>query len=482
MADAERDVLKIYDDLMVKFTGADQAKAPEGFVVSLLPQALPVNPADFRNPFHPADAGPASTGTPEGDAAALEKINQGKKSLYNLCQFLDRKLMVDGSGRVYPSSTLISQTWQAIVTGANARPLPPIDDPHLAKQIDDATKLIFKADPEDPEGLIETGTYQRYKSCRKKYHAAVTNYATAFLASQLSPAAANAFTITGKAVLSEVESARDDWISLGKKDKVEEALAILSSQGTDAATALISAAKKQFEDHQLTLSMTPTKSQYVQVLPSNWCDPKAEYDGWTQYGYKRADTSSSTSTRSKSWSVAGGVSKGFWSAKGSAGQTSEHTHTEATYDGLEIQLRIAAVDILRPGLSTALMNLGNWFLVGQKKLCISDGSNTQQRPGSTESFFLPGIPTQMILVKELRIKTANTKQVFDELKKTTEVGGSVGIGPFSIGGNYKSASGDTKQEFHEEGGWIVVDGIQVVGYVSQLSPPCPQLDSPNLPS
>ena len=151
MADAERDVLKIYDDLMVKFTGADQAKAPEGFVVSLLPQALPINPADFRNPFHPADAGPAPTGTPEGDAAAMEKVNQGKKSLYNLCLLLDRKLMVDGTGRVYPSSTSISQTWQTIVTAANARPLPPIDDANLKKQIDDATKLIFKPDPEDEE-------------------------------------------------------------------------------------------------------------------------------------------------------------------------------------------------------------------------------------------------------------------------------------------------------------------------------------------
>ena len=480
MADAERDVLKIYDDLMVKFTGADQAKAPEGFVVSLLPQALPINPADFRNPFHPADAGPAPTGTPEGDAAAMEKVNQGKKSLYNLCLLLDRKLMVDGTGRVYPSSTSISQTWQTIVTAANARPLPPIDDANLKKQIDDATKLIFKPDPEDEEGLVETGTYQRYKSYRKKYFAAVTNYASAFLVSQMSPAAANAFAITGKAVLAEVDSARDDWIGMGKKDKVEEALAILSSQGTDAATALISAAKKLFDSYQFTL--TPTPVQYVQVLPSNWCEPKAEYDGWRQYGYKRVDTSSSTSTRSKEWSAKAGVSTGFWSAKASAGQTSSHTHTEVTYDGLEIQLRIAAVDILRPGMSTALLNLGNWFVHGQKKLSISDGTHTQQRPDSTESFFLPGIPTQMILVKDLKIKTANTKQVFDELKKTTNARGSVGIGPFSIGGSYKSASGDTKQEFHEEGGWIVVDGIQAVGYITQLVPACPQLDAPNLPS
>ena len=298
----------------------------------------------------------------------------------------------------------------------------------------------------------------------------------------MSPAAANAFAITGKAVLAEVDSARDDWIGMGKKDKVEEALAILSSQGTDAATALISAAKKLFDSYQFTLTMNPTPVQYVQVLPSNWCEPKAEYDGWRQYGYKRVDTSSSTSTRSKEWSAKAGVSTGFWSAKASAGQTSSHTHTEVTYDGLEIQLRIAAVDILRPGMSTALLNLGNWFVHGQKKLSISDGTHTQQRPDSTESFFLPGIPTQMILVKDLKIKTANTKQVFDELKKTTNAGGSVGIGPFSIGGSYKSASGDTKQEFHEEGGWIVVDGIQAVGYITQLVPACPQLDAPNLPS
>lgn len=480
MADAEKDVLKIYDELMVRFTGADQAKAPEGFVTSLLPMGLPVNAEDFRDPWHPADAGTSSS-TPGGDTVAVEKINKQKKSLYNTCRLLDRKLMIDGTGRVYPSATSISQTWETITKAANARPLPPIEDPNLKKQIDDATKLIFKQDPEDPEGLLETGTYERYKSYRKKYYAAVVNYASAFIASQASPVAANAFTVTGKAALSEVDSARDDWIGMGKKEKVEEALAILSSQGTDAATALIASAKKQFENQQMTLTINPDAIQYVQVLPSNWCDPKSEDDGWTQYGYKRTDTSSSSSTRSKSWGANGGVSMGFWSAKASGGQTSSHTHTEVSYDGLEMQMRIAVADILRPGLSTALLNLGNWFLVGQKKLSISDGTNEQKRPESTESFFLPGIPTQMILVKDLKIRTANTKQVLDELKKTTEAGGSVGIGPFSVGGSYKSASGDTKQEFHEEGEWIAVDGVQIVGYVTQLAPASPQLDAPNIP-
>lgn len=482
MADAERDVLKIYDDLLMRFTGKDAARAPEGFVISLRPMALPINSADYLDPWNPASGEPPSTGTPEGDAAAIEKVNRQKKNLYNTCLLLDTKLMVDGTGRAFPSASSISQTWETITKAANARPLPPIDDANLKKQIEDATKLIFKQDPEDPEGVIETGTYERYKSYRKKYFNAVVNYANAYLASQLTPSAANAWPITGKGVLAEVDSARDDWIGMGKKEKVEEALAILSSQGTDAATALISSAKKLYENYQVSLSIIPTPVQYVQVQPSNWCDPKAEHDGWTQYGYKRTDTTTTSSTQSKSWGASGGVSMGFWSAKANAGQTSTHVHNEFSYDGLEIQMRIATADILRPGMSMALLNLSNWFLVGQKKLCISDGTNTQQRPDSTETFFLPGIPTQLILVKDLKIRTANTKQVHDELKKTTEAGGSVGIGPFSIGGSYKNETGKTRQDFHEEGEWIAVDGVQLIGYVSQLAPPSPQLDAPNLPA
>jgi hypothetical protein len=480
MADEDQDVLQVYEEVIARFTGAGGVKAPEGFIVSLRPMALPVNPEDYMNPWHPADGAPVETGDAAVDAAAVEKINRSKKAGYNLSLLLDAKLMMDGSGQAFPAASTVSQTWEAIVNGANAKALPALDDPVQKKAIEDATKLIYKEDPEDAESMLETKSYQNYKLYRKNYYKAVTAFAAAWQAAQASPAKAAAFPVTGKEFLSDVESAMEDWVGLGKKNKIEDALNLLGAQGTNVATAVIRSAKKLFDVNNVTYAMTGATSQYVQIQPSNWCDPAAEHDGWTEYHYKKSDSTKSTSTQSKSWSAGGGVSTGFWSAKANASQTKDHTHVEASTAGLEIQFKIAAVDIFRPGMSMALLNLGNWYLKGGKAHCISSGKAGQPKPDADEPMFLPGEPTQLLVIKNLKFKTANTNELLDELKKTTEAGGSVGYGPFSISGKYKNATSEAKSEMHEAEGWINVDGVQIIGYVSQINPQSPRIDDPAL--
>lgn len=133
----------------------------------------------------------------------------------------------------------------------------------------------------------------------------------------------------------------------------------------------------------------------------------------------------------------------------------------------------------RPWLNTILLNLSNWFLVGFKKHSISQGKINQAHPSQDEAFWLPALPTQIVVVKDLRISTKTIRTTFDSLQSMTSGGASVGWGPFSIGGSHSHSEGTVNQTFHMDGESLVVDGVQIMGWISQILAPSPQLDAPN---
>ena len=165
--------------------------------------------------------------------------------------------------------------------------------------------------------------------------------------------------------------------------------------------------------------------------------------------------------------------------RGQRRSSSANTHSEFSTDGLSIAMKYAIIDIERPWLNTVLLNLSNWFEVGFKKHSISNGTINQKHPLQDEAFWLPALPTQIVVIKELKIHTSNMKKTFDSLQSMTSGGASVGFGPFSIGGSHTESEGEVKQTFHMEGEWLVVDGVQIIGWISQILAPSPQLDAPN---
>ena len=62
------------------------------------------------------------------------------------------------------------------------------------------------------------------------------------------------------------------------------------------------------------------------------------------------------------------------------------SHLNINTEDLEISFSYSAVDIKRPWLDTSLLNLKNWFLMGNyDKGCISDGTFGQDAPLTARS-------------------------------------------------------------------------------------------------
>ncbi|MFN0247506.1 MAG: hypothetical protein ACKV2T_11520 [Kofleriaceae bacterium] len=173
------------------------------------------------------------------------------------------------------------------------------------------------------------------------------------------------------------------------------------------------------------------------------------------------------------------MNMGLWRGGASFQHADSKASGVSTFKNLTIRFKYCTVDVNRPWLDTSLLNLKNWFIVGNyKKGCISNGKMSQELPsGMTEPTFLPSITTSLILVKDVRIKWDDWKSQWSSHVQSNGGSASVGIYCFTASANYSHAKAKRGFSYDDSGEELVIPGIQLVGYVSVINPLSPQLDS-----
>jgi len=222
----------------------------------------------------------------------------------------------------------------------------------------------------------------------------------------------------------------------------------------------------------------PVVLPYTLLSPASWYD-KDNGDGWTEYSSRDFHAESHYTSSSTAYGGGGGFNVGLWRAGGSFDHTEARENSDSQTNNLTVRFDYCTVDIRRPWLDTSLLNLGNWFVVGDyKKNCISSGKMAQMLPqGGVEPAFLPSLVTSLVLVKDLEIKWDNWKSHFDSFSQSTSGSVNVGWGPFAVSGKYSNRNTERNTSADSSGESLHVPGIQLLGYVSQILPPSPQKDS-----
>lgn len=490
MPENKKDVFKILAEMRRRVLGISDTNPNgiQGFLVSFLPTGQPVNPDDFKKPWKPNMTSPNNVQPPPPagtDPAIPDTSDIAKRyeNLSNTCTLVDSKIQLNEIYQVIPNSSTISQSWELIVNGANVMPLPKEQEEFQKKQRNKyyprLKKTIKDEDGSDLE--VDTKEYKAYGEYQRKYQKAVRDYATQYMVNMSNRQTAQMWGVIGKTYIADVDNAWDEWLSLGSKQFIEEAKDNLAAMGTDAAAHMIAVAKKKFEAYRVaTQGVIPVTSQYVELFPSNWAESNVENDGWSEYDYSWSRQTTTTEQESSSFSVSGKVSFGFWSVGANVSRERAEEHNDMTLDGLEMKFKYGIVTINRPWLDTILFDLGNWFLVGNHpKGSISNGKMSQVIPQNGDAgSWLPIIPKEMIVIKDLWIKTNHIHEHFDSLKTKTSGGGSFGIGPFSLGGQYSHSRGTTSMLTEKEGEGLRVNGTQILGWISHLVQFSPKLDAP----
>src|SRR6476646_1048129 len=158
----DKDVFKILKDLELKAVGLDPAtnKMQEGYFVAFRSVGLPIHKEDFSNPWSslgtnlakdipktdpvdPKDAPKTAAGQIDENKILTANIAQSQQSYLNTFLLTDDKLRMNNEYSVMPGSSKVSDSWYAIITGANGIPTQSVINDSLKAAYDAATAKLM---------------------------------------------------------------------------------------------------------------------------------------------------------------------------------------------------------------------------------------------------------------------------------------------------------------------------------------------------
>jgi hypothetical protein len=453
-------VQSIYDRIFDSVTKAEPGGKPlmqtSTTLLSLCKPGMAINPKDYKNPWTPGN------------------INGSQLSALNTAMLADVAPKVNA---IYTDSgNQISQTYGQIMNGVNvkAQTPNPTDDAQLKTANDVLYRKVNIADPDTGEvtvKVLESQLYRDYQDNQTAYMTARAAYMGAYFEAQKTQTGKSTWPLLAPTLQLPVKSAYDKWRS-NFADKVEQAIAIMNTTSANALSKAFDQAKKLFEGYGVELDETGTGGGPLTyrsyLLPSDWYSPNSS-SKWTGIDISSGSTLSNTTSDYKSYGGSAGFNLGLWSVGGNAGHSSQNQHMSNETSGLRISFEYTIVNIRRPWMTFNLLGIPGWNLSNlYSKGKISNGSKLGQ-----DDSIMPVLPTAFVVVKNIIISANWAKSDWDLAKSQTSGGGSIGWGPFKIGGSYSSYS--SKETFTSSfaDGKITVPGVQIIGWIGQIVPFCP---------
>ena len=373
-----------------------------------------------------------------------------------------------------PITTLISETYKAIVEGANSTTK---SDPEQEKKYKQAYDYLNTTSTiKDYTGAEVTQTdnsaiYKTYLNNQTAYIAAVSGYRTDYLNYNLSdPVQQRQWQADEPTLSNNVNQTYNTWRAQGAA-QVEQALSVLASAINDAVGNIIRDAKQTMAASMASSTGDRSKWYFTYPIPANFADPKAS--GFTEFSLKSDYLEETASAKATDWGAKGSGSWGLWSVSASASGHHAESHLHMDANNFELSAEIAVVRIFRPWLNDLIFKINNWYT----NMCNAHGISIGQL--TSDQLILPLIPTAFVVARNVAItadwSSDDKKNVEDSI--TTKA--SVGWGPFSVSGSYSHSSSSDYHKSTFDGGTLKIPGIQIIAWVSEITPDSPQENPPS---
>ena len=522
---------------------------PSGSAVYMhLPVGQPIDPKMYANPWTPAGgsatAAMSNTGaftsappadlpagapaTPAGQLAAMPapdpQLQLAIKSAFNTSRRVDNMLMVTDKGvaRSWPQRTASVEYFTAL-TGMQAEPIPEPSE-EIKKRIADAQKTLYLMDA-DGNFTGYTPRHASYRHNQKALADARSELALAFSQAMSDPVKGQAWPVTSEKFNNAVTQAFNDLKNMGGQE-IENAINTLQSIGGSAAAALIAKARRLFEDYSVGLGgAIAVKVPWSYIDPESWWDhtnndfgilrveaSSQRYQGTRGGGdhsfahsFYRDQSSSTSGSAGFTFAFSASANAGHSETSHDDGSTVDRSSWEQHQDSggsasMKFEWFMASIE--RPWLLGDLFHMDGWYLAGQKKHAISDGT-IQGQLGDVPKL-LPMLPKAFLIVRNVEIKSDSWGSMGSSFQKavestsghtessTTSFGGSIGW--CGLGGSVQHANSDASGAFTSQRdsshGWtyssdgqtgtLKLLGSQIVGWIGEIQPAAPRKDDPAL--
>jgi len=402
---------------------------------------------------------------------------------------------------------------------------PPAQD--VLDRVAAAQNLLYLKD--DKGNFVGyTTLYAQYRRNRTTWCNAVAAQAAAYAQAMSDPVAGQTWPVTAQKYANDVQLALDDFNSMGRK-QVEDALDIIATEGEGAVTALAALAQQMWGAYAIQLGgAVSVNVPWSFISPISWWDYTDE-----SFGVQKITASSEAHDRrtatgtgsfasnwqrqqSSSTSASGGFSIGIAGASGSgshadasnafgdhASQYNWNTYSDHS-SSASVTMEFFIATIERPWLLGDIFNIAGWYLVGQRKNSISDGTIANQI-GEKSPAILPMLPKAFLIIRNVTITCDDFGDVGSALTQAQQsAAGSGQSSSNSVGvqahylfynasgqhadqqssgafGSSNTSSGFTFASDGKKGGTLTLMGSQIAGWVGQIQVAAPRVDDPTLP-
>ena len=281
--------------------------------------------------------------------------------------------------------------------------------------------------------------------------------------------------VKAKYVMKRLQAADMAWVSQGYKNEYEAINAYIS-QVTEKSLVLYKQDLRRKFDNSLVTSMVDNDSEfrYTTLLPGNF----ATSQGWTEFKFTEADYETHAKQDTTGWGANAGLNLGLFSVGASASGSKTEGSADQAAANFEAMFEFTQVPICRPWFDPGFFSMRSWTLDDNWNLSydnqpVSDGK-AQDNTGRLVAY-----ATSALFVRNVKIRSSNWSDHSDFLNKSVSAGGSVGYGPFRVGGNYSTGSTARNTNYKFSGDWLEIDGMQLIGTINNIVPKCPNTN-PNI--
>jgi hypothetical protein len=259
----------------------------------------------------------------------------------------------------------------------------------------------------------------------------------------------------------KVKAAMDAWVDEGYKNDVDEISAYINQTTQRSMLQWKQGLLEMFNDGTVNGVAPGQQFYYTTVIPGDF----ATASGWQTQTVTDQHVQTDASQQSSSFTGSAGVNFGLFSVGASASHSDSDTSGETQIRSFTMKFSMAQVVISRPWFYPEwFMNRGWTLRKGEGWMYDQFPSDGAELPATKGNFI--AYPTTMLFIKDLTIDSEDFASAYSTHASTTSGGGSVGWGPFFVGGSYSHASGDQHYKSDLSGSTLTVPGMQLIGMVN----------------
>jgi hypothetical protein len=281
------------------------------------------------------------------------------------------------------------------------------------------------------------------------------------------------FNNSAKHLRKKVEAAEMDWVAQGFKNEYEQMNAYINQVTQKSMVLYKQDLQKKFDAALLTAASMGGSDFYLTfLLPGSF----ATSPGWNRFDYYSGDFDAHFEKDTSQWGGRGGLNLGLFSIGGSGGGSRTRTSQDQKASNFSATLEFTQVPIVRPWFDPGFFTMRGWTLdklwdLNFSNKRVSDGGKGKA-DGKPEGR-LVAYPILALFVRNVELRYAESKAHRDAMESQLSAGASVGWGPFSLGGSYSRGSERRNVESEWAGGAIRIPGMQLIGFINNLVPTCP---------